>query len=74
MAWPSPAFRLWPDPLLPSSCLPPCPYRLVVVVVVVQLPLCNHAIVTAQLRSKLEPAGLPFAGALPEDPILSSVR
>ncbi|GLC50353.1 hypothetical protein PLESTB_000369800 [Pleodorina starrii] len=39
-----------------------------------QLPRTHHAILTSQLRDKLERVGLPFAGGLPDDPILSSVR
>eukprot|EP00198_Chlamydomonas_reinhardtii_P002451 XP_001691787.1 phosphate acetyltransferase [Chlamydomonas reinhardtii] len=43
-------------------------------VVINGLPREHHAILSSQLRDKLERAGLPFAGALPEDPVLSSVR
>ncbi|KAG2494209.1 hypothetical protein HYH03_007567 [Edaphochlamys debaryana] len=38
------------------------------------LPRSSHALITQQLREKLDRAGLAFAGALPEDPLLSSVR
>ncbi|EFJ49262.1 phosphate acetyltransferase [Volvox carteri f. nagariensis] len=38
------------------------------------LPRGHHAILTSQLQTKLERVGLPFAGALPDDPLLSSVR
>ncbi|KAG2450893.1 hypothetical protein HYH02_004725 [Chlamydomonas schloesseri] len=43
-------------------------------VVINGLPRAHHAILSSQLRDKLDRAGLPFAGALPEDPVLSSVR
>ncbi|GLC39613.1 hypothetical protein PLESTB_001956600 [Pleodorina starrii] len=38
------------------------------------LPRSSHALVTSQLRTRFEEAGLPFAGAIPQDPILRNVR
>ncbi|GIL76328.1 hypothetical protein Vretimale_5892 [Volvox reticuliferus] len=38
------------------------------------LPRGHHAILTSHLKANLERVGLPFAGALPDDPLLSSVR
>jgi hypothetical protein len=39
-----------------------------------QLPRAHHTVLTSQLKERLERAGLPFAGAVPEDPLLSTVR
>ncbi|GIL65714.1 hypothetical protein Vafri_19393 [Volvox africanus] len=38
------------------------------------IPRSSHALMTSQLRARLNDAGLPFAGAIPQDPILRNVR
>lgn len=39
-----------------------------------QIPRRDHALAVRQLRERFERAGLPFAGAVPEDGLLASVR
>ncbi|KAG2499811.1 hypothetical protein HYH03_002105 [Edaphochlamys debaryana] len=38
------------------------------------IPRASHAIMTAQLRDRFAQAGLPFAGAIPSDNLLRTVR
>ncbi|EFJ50359.1 phosphate acetyltransferase [Volvox carteri f. nagariensis] len=38
------------------------------------LPRNSHALMTAQLKARFNQSGLPFAGAIPQDPILKNVR
>ncbi|KXZ55429.1 hypothetical protein GPECTOR_3g8 [Gonium pectorale] len=38
------------------------------------LPRATHALLSRQLHDKFEAVGLPFAGAIPMDPLLASVR